>query len=93
MKKQVYKINEEGHIKEICVVEFDEEGNTLEELAGNIITAQPPNGLYRARWNGMEWLEDMTQEEIDDLNNQSQIPTQEERINMLENMILMIMEG
>ena len=50
-------------------------------------------GFYRARWAGTKWIEDMTQEEIDELINQPSLPTAEERIDMLENMILMIMEG
>lgn len=92
MKKEVFEIDENGYIVEKYAIEFDEEGNPLEELAENIITVSPPNGLYRAKWNGTEWIEDMTQEEIDELNNQPSLPTQEERIDMLENMILMMME-
>lgn len=74
MKKQTYEINENGHINEIYVVEFDEEGNPLEELAENIVAINPPNGLYRAKWTGTEWIEDMTQKEIDELNRR---PTKE----------------
>jgi len=62
------------------------------ETPPNCVTMPPINGLYRAKWTGAEWIEDMTQEEIDELNNQPSLPTQEERIDMLENMILMMME-
>lgn len=65
---------------------------TEEDISDNFIRSSPPNGLYRAKWTGTEWIEDMTQEEIDALNNQPSLPTQEERIDMLENMILMMME-
>ena len=37
--------------------------------SSNIITIRPPDGLYRAKWTGLEWVEDMTQEEINELNN------------------------
>ncbi len=61
MKRQVYEIDENNFIKEIHLI--DEEENTQH------VTTNPPNGLYRAKWNGVEWIEDMTQEEIDELNN------------------------
>ena len=85
MKKEVYEIDNNGFIKERYVISESEQTE--------FIKVSVPQGLYRPRWTGKEWIEDMTQEEIDEINNQSQIPTQEERINMLENMILMIMEG
>lgn len=80
MKKQVYELDANGYIKERYVAEFDEEGNCIEELARNIITIDPPNGLYRAKWTGTEWIEDMTQEEIDELNNQPRELTEIERL-------------
>jgi len=76
MKKQVYRIDKNGYLKEIYVVEFDEEGNCLKELAENIITTDIPQGLYRAKWAGIQWVEDMAQEEIDALNNQPKEPTE-----------------
>lgn len=92
MFKQVYEIDTNGFIKEIYVVEFDEENNCLEELAENIITLSPPDGLYRAKWTGTEWVEDMLQEEIDALNNVPQQPTNEERLEATEAAILALME-
>lgn len=71
MQKQVYKVDESGYLQEILVKEFSEHGDCTEELAENIIVTDVPQGLYRARWNGTEWIEDMAQEEIDELNNQS----------------------
>jgi hypothetical protein len=70
MIKEVFKIDENGYIIEKHVVEFDKEGNPLEELGEDIITVTPPDGLYRAKWTGIEWIEDMSQEEIDELNKQ-----------------------
>ena len=91
MRKEVYKINEGGYLQGILVKEFDEEGNCIEELAENMIVISPPNGLYRARWTGTKWIEDMTQEEIDEINNQSKELTLSERVDSVENTILQIL--
>ena len=93
MIKQVYEIDENGYIKEIYVAEFDEQDKCVEELEENVIVVTKPDGLYRAKWTGTEWIDDMQQKGIDELNNQPSLPTAEERVNMLENMILMMMEG
>ncbi len=94
MLKQVYVINENGYLQEILVKEFDEQGNYIEELAENIITVDPPQGLYKAKWTGIEWIEDMTQEEIDALNNQPYEPTEEQqRLTDLELAIAEILGG
>lgn len=88
MKKQVYEIDEYGFIAEIYVKEFDD------ELVENFIDVSPPNGLYRAKWNGFEWVEDMSQEEIDSINNIPKPPSQEDRLKAVEDTILQIlMEG
>lgn len=91
MLKQIYEIDENGYIKKIHVAEFDKEGNPTEELAGSIVIIDPPNGLYRAKWTGTEWIEDMTQEEIDESNSQPRKLTQEDyllnmdfRLSMIE---------
>lgn len=63
MLKQVYEIDINGHIAEIYVAEFDESGKPVEELAKDKIVKDPPHGLYRAKWNGTEWIEGETEEE------------------------------
>lgn len=63
MLKQVYRINENGFLTEIYVKEFDENGNCIEELGKDIVTVDPPNGLYRAKWTGTEWVSTTTEEE------------------------------
>lgn len=63
MLKQVYKIDSNGLIEEILVKDFDEQGNCVEELTEDIITVDPPQGLYRAKWTDSEWIETMTEEE------------------------------
>ncbi|MBS4536800.1 hypothetical protein GOQ29_14360 [Clostridium sp. D2Q-14] len=81
-----FKIDEQGYFIETVVADKDND-------ADNLIDVMPPNGLYRARWINGEWVEDMTQEEIDTINNKPKEPTQEERIDQLENMILMMLGG
>jgi len=97
MKKEVFEIDENGYIVKKFVANFDEQGNCLDELANNIITIDIPQGLYRAKWNGTKWLEDMPQVEIDALNNQPKEPTvteiQEIRISDLEMAIAEMLGG
>lgn len=80
MDKQVYRIDSEGYLQKVLVKKFDEQGNCTEELP-DIITIDPPNGLYRSKWTGAEWIETMTEEEyIATLPEQPERePTQEER--------------
>lgn len=80
MKKQVYEINEKGMLIKILIAEIDGNGNPLEDLGENIVITDPPNGLYRAKWTSTEWVEDITQEEIDELKK----PTPEQEIVMLK---------
>ena len=84
MKRQIYKIDKNGYAVETLVAEFDENGNCIEELTGNIITIDPPNGLYRAKWTGIEWVEDMSKVDIDALNNIPAPPTIENRVTNTE---------
>lgn len=80
MKRQVYEINENGYIAGIRIAEFDSNGNIKETLPENYINTDPPQGLYRAKWTGAEWIEDMAQEVIDELNNVIQEPTELEEL-------------
>lgn len=78
MKKQIYEVDKSGHIKEIHLKEFNENGECIDELAENMIQIRPPNGLYRPRLIGIEWVEDMTQEEIEELYNYVKEPSENE---------------
>lgn len=80
MKKQVYEIDENGYIKEIYVKNFKEGDNFVNDYPNNIIVIDPQNGLYRARWINGTWIEDMTQQEIDALNNQPVDPSEIEEL-------------
>ena len=77
---------------------IDEQGFFLEDiLAGSGIEPDVnvicPNGFYKPRWNGTEWVEGLTQAEIDAIVNAPRPVTKEERIKALEDMLLELMLG
>jgi len=84
---QVYKYNESGIFIEPIVI------NDNELLPLNITDIRPNDNLYRAKWTGGEWIEDMSQTEIDALN---VVPTPQmtdtERIIGLETVIVGLMD-
>jgi len=82
MLKQIYRIDEFGYLKEIYVKDFGEDGNCVEEIAENIITVDPPQGLYKLKWTGTEWIEGLTQEEINEINNQPKPLTEIEQLRL-----------
>ena len=61
---------------------------TLEddELDQQYVEEAPPQGLYLPRWTGTEWVEGGTAPEPE-----PQAPSEVERIEMLENMLLLLM--
>ena len=61
--RQVYKINKNGYYIEPVILKKDK------YIPDDCIEEKPPNGLYRAKWTGAEWIEDMTEEEIDAIKN------------------------
>jgi len=73
--KQVYSIEKNGFLKEIYVAEFDTLGNPTGEIIKDIIIIDMPQGLYKPKWTGTEWIEGMPQIDIDALNNILQPPT------------------
>lgn len=72
--KQVVKIDINGYYLEPVIIEYEE------DMQHNYIKTIPPNGLYRAKWTGLEWIEDMSPEEIDELNNQPRVLTEIEQL-------------
>lgn len=75
MFKQAYELDSSGYIKKIHIVEVSEEGMAKDPLLEVFILEDPPHGLYRARWVNEEWVEDMSQEEIDELQDVPQPPS------------------
>lgn len=83
--KQVYKIDSEGYyIKPLLV----------ENTPSNCVEVAPPNGLYKARYVEGQWVEGLSQSEVDSLKNVPQQPSAEDRISALEEaLLLLMMEG
>ncbi len=97
---KLLKIDEQGYfiediitdkipiIREVLVVEGEEV--EVEIPNPQYITIPCQGGFYRPMWNGAEWVEGMSQEEIDTLNNQPRPVTQEQRISDLELLVLQL---
>lgn len=83
--KQVFKIDNEGFYVEPVIIEDG-------ELEGCISTPIP-DGLFKAKWNGQEWLESMSQEEIDAIRNKPSGLSENERITELESVVNMLLLG
>ncbi|NFI92859.1 hypothetical protein FC961_00270 [Clostridium botulinum] len=72
MLKQAYKIDTKGFYIEDYIYQEDE------QLEDNIITIKIPQDLYKAKWNGDNWIEGATQEYIDSIKPKSKEPTETE---------------
>lgn len=55
------------------------------------IPSVPVDGFYKPRWNDTQWVEGLTQTEIDALRNAPQPPTAEERLKATEDAISALM--
>lgn len=93
MEKRILKIDDNGFMQ----FGQDKIIEGMEEIPEGYIDIPLPcdeSGyqlpFYRPRWTGTEWLEDMSQEEIDALNNQPRPITQEQRISDLELLVLQL---
>ena len=80
MKKFIYEIDSFGFIKEVHLGTFDSDGNLISH-EGDFVTVDLPQPLlfYKPKWNGAEWIEGATQEEIDEMTKvEPQPPTEME---------------
>lgn len=59
------------------------------------LEVEPSQGMYRPKWSGEKWIEDMTTAEIEDLRSQLEPvePSEKERIEVLEQALLEIVLG
>lgn len=57
------------------------------------LEVEPAQGFYIPRWNGEAWEEGATQEYIDSLKPQPQEPTESERLEALEMLMVDILGG
>lgn len=83
---QVDVTDEEGIITQVEETRpiLDAEGNAL--FDPQYVDEAPPQGLYLPRWTGTEWVEGGTAPEP-----VPQAPSEAERIEMLENTLLLLM--
>ncbi|AVK96737.1 hypothetical protein FCT18_20870 [Lysinibacillus sphaericus] len=65
MRKQVYQVDSDGFIEEVFLGELDEEGNLIDPVGDYVTTNLPqPLPFYRPKWNGVQWVEGGTEEEL-----------------------------
>ena len=85
------KVDENGlFVEDVILSEppvlTDENGNSIADP--QYISEPVPQGFYNPKWNGSEWVEGATQEEIDELTKpQPQEPTVEERLAQTEELL------
>lgn len=61
----------------------------VEELTEFTVETPCPDGFYLPKWNGTQWVEGKTAEEINAIRNSVVVePTAEERISALETLVL-----
>ena len=77
----------EDVIFELHPTVLDAEGNTV--LDAQYVEEAPKQGFYLPRWNGTEWVEGG--QAPDPVEPEPQAPSEAERIEMLENMLLLLM--
>lgn len=68
------RIDNKGNFIEDVLLEeipytYDEEGNKIYDT--HYIETIVPNGLYKPKWTGTEWIEGLTQEEIEAIKNET----------------------
>jgi hypothetical protein len=52
-----------------------------------------PDGFYKPKWNGSEWAEGLTQQEIDGIKNAPVTPSIEEQLKQVQLMMNTILMG
>lgn len=70
--------------------QHDEDMKEIEYEDGTFI--RPQDGLYKAMFNGSEWIETITDEELEELNKVTIEPTLKDRVDTLEGAVVEIME-
>lgn len=67
---KVYRVDENGFYIEDVIVK------SKEEIGVDMVTTECPEGLYSPRWNGEEWVNGITEEELEEEKNKSKEPTE-----------------
>ncbi|MDW0112201.1 hypothetical protein QT711_03325 [Sporosarcina saromensis] len=84
-KIQFYKIDDDGFFLEPVVFDYKKVG----ELPLNLISKPIPEGFYRPKWTGTEWIEGLTESEIDAIKNRPQEPSELEKLKSAVDFILL----
>lgn len=64
--KQYLKIDENGYYIEPVIVKPEiVNGETVYNVPDNLIEQSYQDGMYKPRWTGTEWVDEITQEELD----------------------------
>jgi len=78
--KKVVMIDSDGMYVKDVILKDDE------EIPANCIAEKVPAGFYHPKWDGQNWIEGLTHEQIETLKAEAahQKPTLEERVQALE---------
>ncbi|TDM04074.1 hypothetical protein [Macrococcus carouselicus] len=94
--QQIYLFNQEGIFNGVDIVDnltiLDADGREVSVLPTNATLIKPPDGLYKAQFDGEKWIETITEEELAELNKITSSPTLKERVDVLEGAVVEIME-
>lgn len=60
---------------------------TFDEETEIALDVEPAQGLYKPKWNGTEWVEGMTQAEINAIPQATTEPTLEDRVATVEEVL------
>lgn len=71
--------------------QYDENMQEVEYEDGTFI--RPKDGMYKAMFDGSEWIETITDEELEELNKVIIEPTLKDRVDTLEGAVVEIMEA
>ncbi|MCH4984229.1 hypothetical protein AB4G91_02800 [Macrococcoides goetzii] len=85
--KQIY-LYDDNHL--FIGVDVVESNNKI--LPEKFTDIAPPDGLYRPKFDGEQWIETITQDELDELNKVTTLISDTERIDALEGAMIEIFE-
>ena len=68
LMKQFLRVDEQGYYIEPVILELvkDDEGNEVYPVDDYMVGIPFENGMYKPRWTGTEWIDEITQEELDE---------------------------